>query len=135
MLPDNVLLMARVLILYGTTDGHTRKIATALREALVDEGVYAFISDARYGTETVVAEDYDGVIVAASIHAGGFQRPAARCHTRATTGSSVGSCGASWRRRAATRTRPATSSTPTGQMCGYSRRRSGALSKEKRSDH
>src|SRR6266571_2444474 len=78
MLPDNVLLMARVLILYGTTDGHTRKIATALREALVDEGVYAFISDARYGTETVVAEDYDGVIVAASIHAGGFQRPVTR---------------------------------------------------------
>jgi menaquinone-dependent protoporphyrinogen oxidase len=70
--------MARVLILYGTTDGHTRKIATALREALVAEGVYAFVSDARYGTETVVAEDYDGVIVAASIHAGGFQRPVTR---------------------------------------------------------
>ena len=70
--------MSRVLILYGTTDGHTRKIATALRAALVDEGVYAFMSDARYGTETVVAEDYDGVIVAASIHAGGFQRPVTR---------------------------------------------------------
>jgi menaquinone-dependent protoporphyrinogen oxidase len=70
--------MARVLILYGTTDGHTRKIATALREALVDEGVYAFVSDARYGTESVVAEEYDGVIVAASIHAGGFQRPVTR---------------------------------------------------------
>jgi len=70
--------MSRVLILYGTTDGHTRKIAAALREALVEEGVYAFMSDARYGTETVVAEDYDGVIVAASIHAGGFQRPVTR---------------------------------------------------------
>ena len=70
--------MSRVLILYGTTDGHTHKIAAALREALADEGVYAFISDARYGTETVVAEDYDAVIVAASIHAGGFQRPVRR---------------------------------------------------------
>jgi len=70
--------MSRVLILYGTTDGHTRKIATALREALVDEGVYAFVSDARYGTESVLAEEYDGVIVAASVHAGGFQRPVTR---------------------------------------------------------
>ena len=70
--------MSRVLILYGTTDGHTRKVAMALREVLVDEGVSAFVSDERYGTESVMAEEYDGVIVAASVHAGGFQRPVKR---------------------------------------------------------
>ena len=70
--------MSRVLILYGTTDGHTRKIATALRDALVDEGVYTFVSDARHGTESVVPEEYDGVIVAASVHAGGFQKTVVR---------------------------------------------------------
>jgi len=70
--------MSRVLILYGTTDGHTRKIAAALREALRDEGLHAFVTDAKYGTATVVPEDYDGVIVAASLHAGGFQKPVVR---------------------------------------------------------
>lgn len=70
--------MSRVLILYGTTDGHTRKVAAALREALVDDGAYAFVSDARHGTESVVPAEYDGVIVAASIHAGGFQKPVKR---------------------------------------------------------
>lgn len=70
--------MSRVLILYGTTDGHTRKIAAALREALREEGLHAFVTDAKYGAATVVPEDYDGVIVAASIHGGHFQKPVAR---------------------------------------------------------
>jgi menaquinone-dependent protoporphyrinogen oxidase len=70
--------MSRVLILYGTTDGHTRKIAAALREGLRDEGLHAFVTDAKYGAATVVPEDYDGVIVAASLHAGGFQKPVVR---------------------------------------------------------
>lgn len=69
--------MSRVLILYGTTDGHTRKIAAALREALRDAGVSAFVTDAKHGTAAVAAE-YDGVIVAASLHAGGFQKPVVR---------------------------------------------------------
>lgn len=67
--------MPRVLILYGTTDGQTRKIAAALREALRDQGFSAFVTDANLGAAAVVPEEYDGVIVAASIHAGGFQRP------------------------------------------------------------
>ena len=70
--------MSRVLILYGTTDGQTRKIALSLREALRDEGLSAFVSDAKLGAAAVVPEEYDGVVVAASIHAGGFQRPVAR---------------------------------------------------------
>ena len=70
--------MSRVLILYGTTDGHTRKIAAALREALRDEGLSAFTTDAKLGAAAVVPEEYDGVIVAASIHAGGFQKPVVR---------------------------------------------------------
>ena len=70
--------MSRVLIVYGTTDGHTRKIATALREALRAEGLDAFITDAKHGTATVVADEYDGVIVAASVHGGRFQKPVVR---------------------------------------------------------
>jgi menaquinone-dependent protoporphyrinogen oxidase len=70
--------MSRVLILFGTTDGHTRKIAAALREALRDEGLHAFVTDAKYGASTVVPEDYDGVLVAASIQGGHFQKPVVR---------------------------------------------------------
>lgn len=70
--------MSRVLILYGTTDGQTRKIAAALREALRDAGVSTFVTDAKVGAAAVVPEEYDGVIVAASIHAGGFQKPVVR---------------------------------------------------------
>jgi len=70
--------MARVLILYGTTDGHTRRIALALREILRGEGVSAFEVDAKSSATAVVPEEYDGVIVAASLHAGGFQRPVVR---------------------------------------------------------
>jgi menaquinone-dependent protoporphyrinogen oxidase len=70
--------MSRVLILFGTTDGHTRKIAAALREGLRDEGLSAFVADAKHGAAAVVPEEYDGIIVAASLHAGGFQRAVAR---------------------------------------------------------
>lgn len=70
--------MSRVLILFGTTDGHTRKVAAALREALRDEGLHAFATDAKHGVSMVVPEEYDGVIVAASIQAGHFQKPVVR---------------------------------------------------------
>lgn len=70
--------MSRVLILFGTTDGHTRKVAAALREALRAEGLDAFVTDAKHGASTVVPEEYDGVIVAASIQGGHFQKPVVR---------------------------------------------------------
>lgn len=70
--------MPRVLIFYGTTDGQTRKIAAALCNALRDAGLSAFMADANYSATAVVPEEYDGVIVAASLHAGGFQKPVVR---------------------------------------------------------
>jgi len=70
--------MSRVLILYGTSDGHTSKIAAALRDALRDEGLDAFVTNAKHGASTVVPEEYDGVIVAASLHGGHFQKPVVR---------------------------------------------------------
>lgn len=63
--------MTRILVLYGTTDGHTFKVATALADTL----------RAQVGDTDVVnaalrqphATNYDAVIVAASVHAGGYQ--------------------------------------------------------------
>lgn len=70
--------MSRVLILFGTTDGHTRKVVAALREALRADGLDAFVTDAKHGVSTVVPEEYDGVIVAASIQGGHFPKPVVR---------------------------------------------------------
>lgn len=66
--------MARVLVLYGTTDGHTRKVATTLGAKLRYEGCAVDVIDARHVPPTARPAEYDGVIVAASIHIGGYQR-------------------------------------------------------------
>ncbi len=65
--------MTRVLVLYGTTDGHTRLIAEAIGDGLSLNGVDADIAVA--GSRDPNPVQYDGVIVAASIHAGRYQRP------------------------------------------------------------
>ena len=66
--------MARALILYGTTDGHTRKIAAALAGVLRWEGCRVDVINAQGVTPDVRPDDYDGVMVAGSIHMGGYQR-------------------------------------------------------------
>ena len=63
--------MARVLVLYGTSEGHTEKIATTIANALIGAGCDADMIKA--GTIDPSVRDYDGVIVAASVHGGRFQ--------------------------------------------------------------
>jgi menaquinone-dependent protoporphyrinogen oxidase len=70
--------MSRVLIFYGTTDGHTKKVAAALSGVLTWEGNRVDVVDAKQVVAGVRPEDYDGVIVAASVHMGGYQRPVTR---------------------------------------------------------
>jgi menaquinone-dependent protoporphyrinogen oxidase len=62
----------RVLVLYGTTDGHTRKIAETLARTLADERCAAVVidSDAR---DVPGPETFDGVVLAASVHGGNYQ--------------------------------------------------------------
>jgi len=64
--------MSRILVLYGTTDGQTTKIANFLGEALRGHG--AAVDVVRAGEVHPDPAGYDAVIVAASIHAGGYQR-------------------------------------------------------------
>jgi menaquinone-dependent protoporphyrinogen oxidase len=64
--------MPRVLILYGTSDGHTRAIARAMAEPLSRSGVDADVM--RAGLLEPVLRDYDAIIVAASVHAGRYQK-------------------------------------------------------------
>jgi menaquinone-dependent protoporphyrinogen oxidase len=68
--------MARILVLYGTTDGHTAKVARFLTDALGALG--ASVDLVRAGTASPDPRDYTGVIVAASLHARGFQREVIR---------------------------------------------------------
>jgi len=64
--------MSQVLILYGTTDGHTRKIAHAIAQPLSQLGIRTSVVEA--GGLNPQPCQYDGVIVAASVHAGRYQK-------------------------------------------------------------
>jgi len=68
--------MTRVLVLYGTTEGHTRKVATELGIALQRFGVEADIFTA--SPTAPGPNEYAGVIVAASLHAGKYQQSVRR---------------------------------------------------------
>ena len=67
----------RILILYATTDGQTGKIARAIGRTLHDVGVQALVVNAA-DAQGARPEDFDAVIVAASVHAGGYQRSVVR---------------------------------------------------------
>ncbi len=70
--------MTHILIVYGTTDGHTRKIAQVLAENLRAKRCSVDIVDAAGMPWRLSPETYDGVIVAASVHIGDYQRAVAR---------------------------------------------------------
>lgn len=65
--------MPDVLILFASKHGHTQKVATRIARSLEQEGVATHLHDAEASTRPV-PDDYDGVIVGASIHAGHHQR-------------------------------------------------------------
>ena len=68
--------MARFLVIFGTTDGHTAKVAAAIGSRLRTSGHDVDVVNADGAHST--ADDYDRIIVAASIHASGYQRTVAR---------------------------------------------------------
>lgn len=70
--------MTHILIVYGTTDGHTRKIAQVLAEDLRANLCCVDIVDAAGMLRDQSPEGYDGVIVAASVHIGDYQKTVTR---------------------------------------------------------
>ena len=66
--------MSRILFLFGTTDGQTAKIVAAAADALRSEGESVEVVEARLEAPGPRPEDYQAVLVAASVHAGGYQR-------------------------------------------------------------
>jgi menaquinone-dependent protoporphyrinogen oxidase len=68
--------MARILVLYGTTDGHTARIADVLATAMRVHGADVQLADAAKASPSPDA--FDAVVIAASVHAGGYQRAVKR---------------------------------------------------------
>lgn len=64
--------MSRVLVLYGTSEGHTALIAEAIADRLRLLHTAADVVDASKANPA--PESYDGVIVAASLHIGKYQK-------------------------------------------------------------
>ena len=64
--------MPRLLVVYGTTDGQTAKICYFLASELMRLGAEVDLEEA--GTGTADPSAYAGVVVAGSIHAGGYQK-------------------------------------------------------------
>ena len=64
--------MSSILVVYGTTHGHTAKVAGAVAKTLEASGASCDVIAAAEGTRSPA--DYDGVVVAASVHAGKYQR-------------------------------------------------------------
>jgi menaquinone-dependent protoporphyrinogen oxidase len=67
--------MRRILVVYGTTDGHTAKVAGAISETL--HGIGAVV-DVHAADAAPAPDAYDAIVVAASVHAGRYQKPVER---------------------------------------------------------
>ena len=70
--------MSRVLMLYGTTDGHTAKVASVVASTLRAAGCDVDSICATRPQAAVSPASYDAVIVAASVHEGRFQHAVRR---------------------------------------------------------
>lgn len=68
--------MARILVFYGTTTGHTAKIARSIGDTLRHQGASVEVIEAN--AEWPEPEDYSAVLVAASVQSGKYQRPVRR---------------------------------------------------------
>jgi menaquinone-dependent protoporphyrinogen oxidase len=67
-----------VLVIYGTTNGQTGQVAAFVSETLRKAGAYVTKVDAAGAGPLPSPGSYDAVIVAASVHAGGYQRAVRR---------------------------------------------------------
>jgi menaquinone-dependent protoporphyrinogen oxidase len=62
-----------LLLVYGTTEGQTRKIAQFVADRVSQQGHHTQLVNAIDATSAVDPRDFDAVIIAASVHAGRYQ--------------------------------------------------------------
>lgn len=63
----------RVLIVFGTTEGHTRELCQFMAMRLREAGHLATVEEATARAQAAKPESYDAVILAGSLHVGRFQ--------------------------------------------------------------
>ena len=63
----------KLLLVYGTTEGQTRKVAQFVADHLAEQGHQTELINAIDATPAVDLRDFDAVIIAASVHAGRYQ--------------------------------------------------------------
>ena len=63
----------KLLLVYGTTEGQTQKIARFVADHVTQQGHQAQLLNAIDATQTVDPRGFDAVIIAASLHAGRYQ--------------------------------------------------------------
>jgi menaquinone-dependent protoporphyrinogen oxidase len=68
--------MARILAVYGTTDGHTAKIASVIADTLRSRGAVVDVHQA--GRTHCLPDHYDAVVVAAPVRGGTYLKPVRR---------------------------------------------------------
>lgn len=70
--------MPRILVLYGTTDGHTAKVARFIGAELEQAGAAVDVVEAGTGPLDPYPDNYAGVVVAASVHLSSYRRAVRR---------------------------------------------------------
>lgn len=73
--------MGHVLVLYGTTEGQTRRIATVIADTIRDRGHTAELVASTAFNGPVPTDAFDGVIVGGSVHLGRHQDAVVRSVT------------------------------------------------------
>ncbi len=67
-------LKTRILVLYGTSEGQTAKIASRIADTVSARGYAADVVDARRIPADLSLDDYAAAMIGASVHVGGYQR-------------------------------------------------------------
>lgn len=68
----------KILFIYGTSEGHTRKVAGHVADVLRRGDVNVTLLDAADADQDAPLPAFDACLVAASVHIGGFQNAVAR---------------------------------------------------------
>lgn len=66
--------MAKVMIVYGTTEGQTAKVASVIGEELTRQGHQVDLFDSGKIPRSVSPRDYDLVVAGGSVHMGVYQK-------------------------------------------------------------
>lgn len=66
--------MSKIALLYGSTEGQTKKISEKIRESLIEKGHKADLFNLKSNQKQIKLNGYDGAIIGSSVHIGRHQK-------------------------------------------------------------